>query len=158
MIALPSLFLMSGAVAIGIYLGILYLRRERPRRLLLGGHILMGMGGLEQVALLIHGSPSGVIGESRLVWKRGGWVLRTSDAFGLHGAAVRSKVAAERRVHARHPRFRRVRGLRSAFDLVIELSVRWSRVRIAYCCSPSSGSGATPDAEIASERPLSKSS
>jgi len=61
MIALPSLFLMSGAVAIGIYLGILYLRRVRPRRLLLGGHILMGMGGLEQVALLIHGSPSGVM-------------------------------------------------------------------------------------------------
>jgi hypothetical protein len=61
MIALPSLFLMSGAVAIGIYLGILYLRRQRPRRLLLGGHILMGMGGLEQVALLIHGAPSGVM-------------------------------------------------------------------------------------------------
>jgi hypothetical protein len=61
MIALPALLLVTVAVALGIYLGVLYLRRVRPQKLLLGAHILLGMGGLEQVAILIHGAPSGVI-------------------------------------------------------------------------------------------------
>ncbi len=61
MIILPALLLVTVAVAFGIYLGLLYLRRVRPRKILLGAHILLGMGGLEQVALLIHGAPSGVI-------------------------------------------------------------------------------------------------
>ena len=61
MIALPSLLLVTGAVLIGIYLGILYLKGVRPKRILLGGHILMGIGGVEQTALLIHGTPSGAM-------------------------------------------------------------------------------------------------
>ncbi len=61
MITIPATLLITAAVLLGIYLGIFYLRGVRPRRILLGAHILMGMGGLEQVALLIHGAPSGVI-------------------------------------------------------------------------------------------------
>ena len=61
MITLPSLLLVTGAVLLGIYLGIFYLRGVRPKRILLGAHILMGMGGVEQLVLLIHGAPSGVI-------------------------------------------------------------------------------------------------
>ena len=52
---------------LGIYLGIFYLRGVRPKRILLGAHILMGMGGVEQLALLIHGAPSGVMASETLV-------------------------------------------------------------------------------------------
>jgi hypothetical protein len=61
MIVLPALLLMAVAVVLGVYLGLLYLRRTRPKKIFLGAHILLGMGGLEQVAILIHGAPSGVI-------------------------------------------------------------------------------------------------
>ncbi len=61
MITIPVLLLVTSAVLLGVYLGIFYLRRVRPRRILLDAHILMGMGGLEQLALLIYGAPSGVI-------------------------------------------------------------------------------------------------
>ncbi|MFZ1109480.1 MAG: hypothetical protein WAN43_14205 [Rhodomicrobium sp.] len=61
MIAIPALLMITVAVTIGVYLGLLYLRRVRPRKILLGAHILLGMGGLEQVAILIRGAPSGVI-------------------------------------------------------------------------------------------------
>jgi hypothetical protein len=46
---------------LGIYLGIFYLRGVRPERVLLGAHILLGLGGVEQLALLIHGAPSGAM-------------------------------------------------------------------------------------------------
>jgi hypothetical protein len=60
MIAIPALLLITVAVTIGLYLGLLYLRGVRPRRILLGAHILLGMGGLEQLAIFIRGStPSG---------------------------------------------------------------------------------------------------
>jgi len=67
MITLPSLILVTGAVLLGIYLGIFYLRGVRPRRILLGAHILMGIGGVEQMALLIHGAPSGAMESGSLV-------------------------------------------------------------------------------------------
>ena len=61
MITAPSLLLVTGAVLIGIYLGVLYLKGVRPQRILLGGHVIMGIGGVEQVALLIRGTPSGAL-------------------------------------------------------------------------------------------------
>ncbi len=67
MVTLPSLLLVTGAVLLGIYLGIFYLRGVRPKRILLGAHILMGMGGVEQLALLIHGTPTGVMASDSLL-------------------------------------------------------------------------------------------
>jgi hypothetical protein len=59
MIAIPALLLITVAVTIGVYLGLLYLRGVRPVKIVLGAHILLGMGGLEQLAILIRGTPSG---------------------------------------------------------------------------------------------------
>jgi hypothetical protein len=78
MVTLPSLILVSAAVLLGIYLGILYLRRIRPRLAVLGAHILMGLGGVEQVAILIRGAPSGVVLSGSLV----------RMALGLFAAAI----------------------------------------------------------------------
>ncbi len=52
MVTLPSLLLVTGTVLLGIYLGIFYLRGVRPKRILLGAHILLGIGGVEQLGRL----------------------------------------------------------------------------------------------------------
>ncbi|MFT4078690.1 hypothetical protein [Rhodomicrobium lacus] len=50
----------TAAAALGVYLFALFLKRRRPAKLVLGAHILLGMAGLEQVAILIRGAaPSG---------------------------------------------------------------------------------------------------
>ncbi len=67
MITLPSLLLVSAAVLLGVYLGIFYLRGVRSGLALRGAHILMGLGGVEQVAILIRGTPSGVVMSGSLV-------------------------------------------------------------------------------------------
>jgi hypothetical protein len=60
MIAIPAFLLITLAVGIGVYLGLLYLRGVRPIKIVLGAHILLGMGGLEQLAIFIRGgAPSG---------------------------------------------------------------------------------------------------
>lgn len=59
MIAIPAVLIITTGVAIGVYLGLLYLRGVRPRKIVLGAHILLGMGGLEQLAILMRGAPSG---------------------------------------------------------------------------------------------------
>lgn len=67
MVTLPSFFLVSAAVLLGIYLGVFYLRRIRSGLALRGAHILMGLGGVEQVAILIRGAPSGEMMSDSLV-------------------------------------------------------------------------------------------
>jgi len=50
------------SAGLGLYLFALFLKRQRPAKLVLGAHMLLGMAGLEQVAILIRGAaPSGTI-------------------------------------------------------------------------------------------------
>jgi hypothetical protein len=58
MSAKPIGLIITAAVALGIYLGLLYLRGER-RVTLIGVHVLLGIGGLEGLVILIQGTPSG---------------------------------------------------------------------------------------------------
>jgi len=46
------------AAGLGLYLGLLYLRRVR-RPVLIGIHLLLGAAGLEQVAVMLRGTPNG---------------------------------------------------------------------------------------------------
>jgi hypothetical protein len=77
MIAIPALLLTSVAVAVGVYLGLLYLRRVRPIKAWLGAHILLGMAGIEQVAILTRGAPNGEI------FKAGEYGTAALACFGL---------------------------------------------------------------------------
>jgi hypothetical protein len=55
----PVILCMTAAVLLGAVIGILWLMRAR-RPVLIGIHVLLGVLGLEQMALLIHGTPSGI--------------------------------------------------------------------------------------------------
>ena len=57
MTVIPVLILLSAAVVLGIVLGLQYLRRERSKPALIGFHLLLGAGGLEVLAMLLHGTP-----------------------------------------------------------------------------------------------------
>ena len=60
MIAIPDLILLTLAVGLGIYLGVLYLRRARPRPVVVGAHLLSGASAMEGMVIVFHGTPSGV--------------------------------------------------------------------------------------------------
>jgi hypothetical protein len=55
--AIPVLLLLGVTTALGIWLGVDYLKRVRSRPALVGFHLLLGMGGLEVLAMLLHGTP-----------------------------------------------------------------------------------------------------
>ena len=52
--------LVTAAVGMGLYLGLLYLRRVR-RPVLVGAHLLLGAAGLEATAMLLRGTPDGTV-------------------------------------------------------------------------------------------------
>lgn len=59
--AIPAVLLLSGAVALGVWLGIEYLRRVRSKPAVIGLHLLLGAGGLEVIAVLLRGTPDGAV-------------------------------------------------------------------------------------------------
>ena len=59
--ALPPILLLVAAVALGVLLGLQYLRRVRSKPTLIGLHLLLGAGSLEAVAMLLHGAPDGAV-------------------------------------------------------------------------------------------------
>jgi len=58
MTATPVLVILSAATALGLYLGLLFLRGERKQGLV-ALHLLLGFGGLETLVMLLHGTPDG---------------------------------------------------------------------------------------------------
>ena len=58
MTAIPVLVILTAAVLLGLYLGLLYLRGDR-KPALIGFHLLLGVGGLEALVMLLHGTPDG---------------------------------------------------------------------------------------------------
>jgi hypothetical protein len=58
MTAMPVLGLLTASLLLGLYLVLLFLRRER-KPVIVGFHILLGLGGLEMLVMLLRGTPSG---------------------------------------------------------------------------------------------------
>lgn len=61
MTSVPAIALLTAAAAVGVFLGWLYLRRVR-RPVLVGVHLLLGVGGLETMVMLLRGAPNGATG------------------------------------------------------------------------------------------------
>ncbi len=55
----PALLVFGSTVAIGLYMGLNYLKGQRNNRNLVAVHILIGVAGLEVFALLLRGAPDG---------------------------------------------------------------------------------------------------
>jgi hypothetical protein len=58
MTTIPVLLLLGASAALGLYLGLLYLRGVR-KPVLIGTHLLLGAGGLEQLVMVMRGVPNG---------------------------------------------------------------------------------------------------
>ena len=58
MTAMPVLGLLTASLLLGLYLVLLFLRRER-KPVIVGFHLLLGIGGLEMLVMLLRGTPSG---------------------------------------------------------------------------------------------------
>ena len=57
MFAIPPLVLLLGSVALGLLLGLDYLRRVRSKPALVGFHLLMGAAATELIAMFLRGTP-----------------------------------------------------------------------------------------------------
>ena len=55
----PAILVFGTTVAIGLYMGLQYLKGQRNNRMLVGAHVLIGLAGLEVFALLLRGAPDG---------------------------------------------------------------------------------------------------
>jgi len=60
--ALPVLLLLGAAAAIGLYMGQRHLRGARNRPMLIGVHLLLGIGGLEVMVMLLWGPDADPVG------------------------------------------------------------------------------------------------
>ncbi len=58
MTVLPVLGMLTASLLLGLYLVLAFLRRER-KPVLIGFHLLLGMGGLELLIMLMRGTPAG---------------------------------------------------------------------------------------------------
>lgn len=56
---IPVLVLLSAAVALGLVLGLQYVRRVGSKPTLIGLHLILGGAGLEGMAILLRGTPDG---------------------------------------------------------------------------------------------------
>jgi hypothetical protein len=95
MTALPVLVILSAASALGLYLGLLYLRGERKQGLV-ALHMLLGFGGLETLVMLLHGTPDGASPTGSISFGKIAAGLFAVSAFSGFIAALarRSPVAA----------------------------------------------------------------
>lgn len=73
-IALPPIIILGLAVSIGIFMGLRYLRGEANRPVVIGLHLLCAAGGLEALAMVMRGTPSGTAAQS--------------NAFSMYGAGL----------------------------------------------------------------------
>jgi len=91
--AIPALVLLSGSVALGLLLGLEYLRRVRSKPAVIGFHLLFGAASVEVMAMLIRGTPDGGIAPT-------GWMLKAATgllAFALLSGLVTPMVGRQSR-------------------------------------------------------------
>ncbi|ABE39721.1 conserved hypothetical protein [Rhodopseudomonas palustris BisB5] len=95
MTATPVLVILSAATALGLYLGLLYLRGERKQGLV-ALHLLLGFGGLETLVMLLHGTPDGAAASGNISFGKIAAGLFAVSAFSGFIAALarKSPVAA----------------------------------------------------------------
>ena len=59
MLAIPIVILLTGAVGLGVYMGLRYLRRLRNKPTIIGLHFLLGAGVLEPALIAMRGGMGG---------------------------------------------------------------------------------------------------
>lgn len=71
----PAVLVFGTTVMIGGYLGWQFLLGEKRKQMLVAIHLLLGVAGLEVVALMLHGAPDGSVTDGAWLGKAAGLVL-----------------------------------------------------------------------------------
>lgn len=101
MTAVPVLVILSATVLLGLYLGLLYLRGER-KPVLIGVHFLLGIGGLETLVMLLHGTPDGAAAPEGSLGKTAAVLFVVSVISGVSAAMLRRSRLIANTVLATH--------------------------------------------------------
>lgn len=83
MIALPIVALLTAGVGLGLLLGLRYLRGLPRKPVMIGAHLLLGAGTLEQIAVLLHGTPSGDVIADQMLGRVALVLIAGALLFGL---------------------------------------------------------------------------
>ncbi len=83
MIAAPIVALLACGVGLGLFLGLRYLQGLPRRPVLIGAHLLLGAGTLEQIAVLLHGLPDGRVIEVQTLGRVALMLIAAALLFGL---------------------------------------------------------------------------
>jgi hypothetical protein len=92
MTAMPVLGLLTASLLLGLYLVLLFLRRER-KPAIVGFHLLLGAGGLEMLVMLLHGTPSGTAGATSQFGVAAAALFGIAMFTGLTGAMIARRSA-----------------------------------------------------------------
>jgi len=85
---IPVALMLSASVALGLWLGWQFLRRSRSNPIHIGFHLILGVVGLEAVAMLMRGAPDGTITQSGSYGKLAALVLALAIITGFATALV----------------------------------------------------------------------
>ena len=58
---IPVALILAACMALGLWLGWLFIKRVRSNPIHIGFHLILGVIGLEAIAMLMRGTPSGAI-------------------------------------------------------------------------------------------------
>jgi hypothetical protein len=79
----PAIVLLSASVALGLFLGLQYLRRVRSKPALIAVHLMLGGAGLEGMAVLLRGTPDGTVIPAGFLGNMAALLLATAMISGL---------------------------------------------------------------------------
>ena len=79
----PAIVLLSSSVALGLFLGVRYLRRARNKPALIAVHLMLGGAGLEGMAMLLRGTPDGTAIPAGWLGNTAALLLATAMVSGL---------------------------------------------------------------------------
>ncbi len=85
---IPVALMLSASVALGLWLGWQFLRRSRSNPIHIGFHLILGVIGLEAVAMLMRGAPDGTITQSGSYGKLAALVLALAIITGFATSVV----------------------------------------------------------------------
>ena len=88
MTAMPVVMLLTATALVGICLGVFYLRGVR-KPVLIGVHFLLAAGGLETLAMLLHGTPDGTMAASGSLGTVAAGLVAAAMFCGLTAALLR---------------------------------------------------------------------
>jgi hypothetical protein len=80
---IPAVVLLSASVALGLFLGLQYLRRVRSKQVLIAVHLMLGGAGLEGMAVLLRGTPDGTVLAAGVMGNTAAVLLATAMITGL---------------------------------------------------------------------------